>query len=273
MSFDLVVFDPSRAPRDRPAFMEWYVEQLREPGPGEVDTSPALSAWLQEFILEFPAMNGPLATGRDHPRRTDYAVREHLILASFAWSQATAGCQAMLKSAGRHGLGVFDASTTDGAIEFPGSVTDASPAGSTVDLDAVHGFLEEHLPLWTAGFALQYMGDLGPSEDPPGHASATFRLLALDFEAPAPRITGIKEQPVPLCPLGADTDHVLAYLHETLALLERAGEDAAASEHVCWQLPGDLFHRDVFTVEDATTPEDVRALLRHPSRLGGLIPR
>jgi len=54
MSYDLMVFEPSVAPRDRAQFMEWYHQQTQwSEGHGYNDpavASPALQRWFQDMI-------------------------------------------------------------------------------------------------------------------------------------------------------------------------------------------------------------------------------
>lgn len=125
MSYDLMVFDPSAAPRDPKAFLAWYDEQTEwTEGHGYHDpsvTSPALRAFFLEMIQTFPALNGPYANDEhDDPRSTDYAVGKHVIYAAFSWSQMEPAFRAMVALARRHDVGFFDVSDTDGAIVFPG---------------------------------------------------------------------------------------------------------------------------------------------------------
>ena len=76
MSYDLMVFEPTAAPRERDAFLAWYRTQTSWSEPhGYNDpkvTSPRLSAWFEEMILTYAPMNGPLRSkNMDDPKVTD----------------------------------------------------------------------------------------------------------------------------------------------------------------------------------------------------------
>ena len=125
MSYDLMVFEPTAAPRDRSGFLSWYDEQTQwAEGHGYDDpavSSPLLRAWFLEMIESFPAMNGPYASGDiDDPKVTDYSVGKDVIYVAFAWSQVDPAFKTMAAVAKKHGLGFYDVSAEDGAIVFPG---------------------------------------------------------------------------------------------------------------------------------------------------------
>ncbi|MEM7205791.1 MAG: hypothetical protein AAF628_36390 [Planctomycetota bacterium] len=121
MSYDLMVFDHDAAPRDRPGFMGWYDQQTEWSEDHSYD-DPAvcgepLRAWFLDIIVQFPAMNGPHASGQDDDATvTDYSVGTKVIYAAFAWSQAEAARAAVLRLAERHRVGFFDASADVGGL-------------------------------------------------------------------------------------------------------------------------------------------------------------
>ena len=125
MSYDLMVFEPSAAPRARKDFMAWYKQQTQWSEPHgyndpSVSTAP-LREWFMEMISAFPAMNGPYASDDiDDPNVTDYSIGNHVIYAAFAWSRAEPAYQSMVALAKKHGVGFFDVSASEGAIVFPG---------------------------------------------------------------------------------------------------------------------------------------------------------
>lgn len=129
MSYDLAVFDPDHAPRDREAFLEWYAEltdwkdhiDYNQPD----NASPKLRAWFDDMILEFPPLNGPLAdplNSFEEPstETTDYSIDEFLIDLGFRWSLAERAYDAVLSRAQKHGVGFFDVSSSELDIVFPG---------------------------------------------------------------------------------------------------------------------------------------------------------
>lgn len=125
MSYDLMVFEPTAAPRDRAAFMSWYGQQTEwAEGHSYADpavTSPALQRWFQEMIQYFPPLNGPLAsTNLDSPQVTDHCIGQVVVYSAFAWSQADAAYAKMRELAIKHSVGFFDVSADDGEILFPG---------------------------------------------------------------------------------------------------------------------------------------------------------
>lgn len=126
MSYDLMVFDAAAAPKGRPAFMAWYGQQTQwteTHGYNNPDVpTPPLRAWFREMIETFPPMNGPLAVSDDdidNPKVTDYSVGQWVIYAAFAWSEAQAAYRLSVDLAGKHGVGFFDVSATDGDIWLP----------------------------------------------------------------------------------------------------------------------------------------------------------
>ena len=125
MSFDLMVFDPAAAPRDRAAFMEWYAQQTEWSEDHSYDdpavASPALQRWFAEMAQDFPPMNGPLSDPvADGPEVTDHCIGRQVIYSAFAWSMADKAHAKMRELAIKHGVGFFHASDDPGEILIPG---------------------------------------------------------------------------------------------------------------------------------------------------------
>ncbi|WP_440116214.1 hypothetical protein [Paenibacillus sp. QZ-Y1] len=129
MSYDLMVFDPSKAPVDKPAFMEWYGEQTKWSEDHSYSDITVSSRKLQhlykELIQTFPPMNvddeifeAMEEAGTDN-RLTDYSLGEDLIYAAFAWSVAEDAYSLMRELAKKHQVGFFDVSGLDGEIIRP----------------------------------------------------------------------------------------------------------------------------------------------------------
>lgn len=126
MSFDLMVFEVSKAPQNKKDFMEWYKRQLEWSEDHDYDdaelTSPALRDWYYEMIASYPAMNGPDAPDDDaldadpdlEDRLTDYSVGHDVIYAAFAWSEAEKARELMWRLANKYGAGFFDISAQGG---------------------------------------------------------------------------------------------------------------------------------------------------------------
>ncbi|MYM67076.1 hypothetical protein GTP45_09570 [Pseudoduganella sp. FT55W] len=130
MSFDLMVFEPSAAPRTRAEFMRWYQEQAEWSEDHSYDdpavTSPALQNWFAEMIQYFPPLNGPLAVGDDRVDDltvTDHCIGRNVIYSAFRWDAANEAFDKMRELAIKHGVGFFHASDDEGEILFPGNGT------------------------------------------------------------------------------------------------------------------------------------------------------
>ena len=126
MSYDLMVFDPTVAPRDRRDFMRWYETQTQwSEGHAYNDplvSSPSLRAWFHEMRVFFPAMNGPFAsTAADDAMVTDHCIGRHVIYSAFAWSVAESAHTKMRELAIKHRVGFYDVSgdAGEGEILFP----------------------------------------------------------------------------------------------------------------------------------------------------------
>ena len=116
MSYDLIVFEPDAAPRDRMEFLDWIKDAAREDGgarSGPPSASPALWAWRNDMFEAFPASDGPrafdpystLAT-----RNATYRLVRHAIIAGFHWEASGAALFQVKKLVQKHRLGFFDAS-------------------------------------------------------------------------------------------------------------------------------------------------------------------
>jgi len=131
MSYDLMVFEPSVAPKSRNEFMAWYNKQTEwseEHGYQDHSvTSEALKNWFMEMIKHFPPMNGPLASDDDDdiddPKTTDHCIGKSVIYSAFAWSVAEEAHAKMRELAIKHSVGFFDVSANNGEILFPGEMS------------------------------------------------------------------------------------------------------------------------------------------------------
>lgn len=124
MSYDLLVFDASVAPRDREDFLEWYDELTEwedEPYDNPDRLSPNLKAWFAEMIETYPPMNGPLAR-RDlsaEQRAADYSLAPSLIYIAFSWSVAEQAFARTKELAAKHGVGFFNVSSETSDVWAP----------------------------------------------------------------------------------------------------------------------------------------------------------
>jgi hypothetical protein len=119
-----MVFEPTAAPRDRPAFLEWYREQTRRSEDHGYDDlnvcSPALQRWFADIAQIFPAMNGSQASencGDSHV--TDHCCGRTVIYSAYAGSVAAAAFERTRELAIAHSVGFFAASEVIGELLFP----------------------------------------------------------------------------------------------------------------------------------------------------------
>lgn len=131
MSYDLMVFDPSKAPETKKEFMVWYnklTEWVEDVNYNEIKhTQPLLKQWFLEMIKTFPAMNGPYAADDDNFDEddsfvSDYCVATDAIYIAFAWSTAEDAYEKALQTARRCGAGFFDVSGGEQVILPNGTI-------------------------------------------------------------------------------------------------------------------------------------------------------
>jgi len=129
MSYDLMVFNPKKAPKTEPEFLKWYQKQSEWEENHSYDdvkvTTPELQNWFLEMTDDFPAMNGPHTPpdiddrfDNDDYTLTDYCIGKDVIYCGFRWSIAENAYIKMLTLAKKHKVGFFDVSG-DGNIMFP----------------------------------------------------------------------------------------------------------------------------------------------------------
>ena len=133
MSYDLMVFEKTKAPGTKKEFMDWYEKQTEWGEDHDYQTigvsSPALQSWFMEMKETFPPMNGEYAPGDEaieadeewESRLTDYCIGRDVIYAAFPWSQAEEAYELVRNLAQKHGVGFFDASGDEDVILPDGS--------------------------------------------------------------------------------------------------------------------------------------------------------
>lgn len=126
MSYDLMVFERTKAPQKRKEFLVWYdkeTEWSEEHGYDDsAVTSPALRNWYEEMIKTFPNMDSPDAEVEDddgEAHLTEYSIGHNVIYAAFAWSVAEEAYEKVKALAQKHGVGFYDVSNDDGDIILP----------------------------------------------------------------------------------------------------------------------------------------------------------
>jgi hypothetical protein len=128
MSYDLMVFEASAAPRDRDQFEQWYAAQTEWTEPHGYDdpnvASPTLRKWYEAITKTYPNMNSPDLTDEDFDTAlpSDYSIGTNVIYAAFAWTEAENAYPLVRQLAAEHGVGFYDVSDDqDGQeIYFPG---------------------------------------------------------------------------------------------------------------------------------------------------------
>jgi hypothetical protein len=159
MSYDLLVFEPSAAPRDRAEFLKWWSAQSQwteEHGYNDPSVPPlALQSWYNEITATFPNLNGPgVSDDEIGPRHTDYTLGQSLIYAGFAWTEAETAYPLVRELAVKHQVGFFDASCDEPEPEiyFPGDSLRPPSGGSwrTIAADFRSGDLSKYMPQQTA---------------------------------------------------------------------------------------------------------------------------
>ena len=131
MSYDLMVFEKTKVPKTKEAFLEWFSKQTEWTEDHDYQSisvsSPALQGWFLEIKDTFPPMNGEYAPSMEqldqNPQleisMTDYSIGREMIYAAFAWSVADDARELVVKLAQKHGVGFFDVSTDDCVVLLP----------------------------------------------------------------------------------------------------------------------------------------------------------
>jgi hypothetical protein len=118
MSYDLMAFKEDVAPESKDDFMKWFGDQTNWKHDYDYtnpdNSSGELRAWFSEMIKTFPPMNGPLASdGVDDHNISDYSIAPDSIYVTFAWSVAEKAKTTAVALSKKHGVGIFDASSSN----------------------------------------------------------------------------------------------------------------------------------------------------------------
>ena len=146
MSYDLMVFDPDVAPRDRNSFVAWYQVQTQWAEPHSyndpVVSSPKLRAWFLDMVRNFPPVAGPYSRDDpEDPRVTEYAVGRCVIYGAYAWSESEIAKIQMTELAEKHGVGIFNPCVNPVDILFP------SASGELVKLEELEKVNADYISL------------------------------------------------------------------------------------------------------------------------------
>lgn len=159
MSYDLLVFDPAVAPRERTEFMIWYEQLVKWEEDRDYNSPVGVTGNLKNFYEnmreEFPPMNGPDAYDFDQPSPpipepkpkgiplgsntmsssppvafnealiSDYCIAGNAIYIAFAWSVSDLAYNRVFNTALTTGVGFFNVSANNGEIlHDPGQFKD-----------------------------------------------------------------------------------------------------------------------------------------------------
>ena len=126
MSYDIVIFDSKKAPKDIDAFMEWCEEQedlMNESlDVDEYETSSKkLHTWFLDICIEVIPLSGPFSNwdapdfveGQDDEHGADYFFAKHTVFLMFSTLETKPLFLKVKESAKNHNLGYFDFDTDE----------------------------------------------------------------------------------------------------------------------------------------------------------------
>lgn len=131
MSYDLMVFEKTKAPKTKKEFLAWFEKQAEWEEEHDYQTisvaAPALQNWFMEMKQTFPPMNGEYAPDDEEIEAdeelerhlTDYCIGREVIYAAFAWSAAEEAYELVRKLAQKHDVGFFDVSSEEADVILP----------------------------------------------------------------------------------------------------------------------------------------------------------
>ena len=150
MSYDIAVFEPNDALRDRASFLAWY-ESRTQWGPRAYDptyVTPRLKSWFNEMIETYPPLNTPnrpsMRDADRWPNVVDYVFAEDMIYVAISGASVTIGRETVTRIAAKHGVGVYERSdsgdvlfpTASGTLEIAHRDENAAPFDPTQPLNA-----------------------------------------------------------------------------------------------------------------------------------------
>ena len=127
MSYDLMVFEISKAPKTKKEFLDWYEKQTQWSEDHSYSdpeaASPALKDWYAKMKKTFLAMNENSSADEnldedEESYLTDYSIGSSVIYTAFSWARAEEAYTLTTSLAQKCGVGFFDVSG-DGDIVLP----------------------------------------------------------------------------------------------------------------------------------------------------------
>jgi hypothetical protein len=150
MSYDLFVFDPNAAPRDRAAFKKWFNEQVKRGQDNPARSAACLQSWYASMLPVWPNMQEIDDDQVDDPHVTGYSCTPHSIYIDFRWSVAEEAYEATRSNAVKCEVGFYDVSgdNGDGEIYFPGDALREQSDGNwrEVAADFRSGDVSKYIP-------------------------------------------------------------------------------------------------------------------------------
>lgn len=129
MSYDLMAFEISKAPKDREEFLKWYDEQTEWGEEHDYDdinvSSEKLQAFYKEMIKTFPPMDGEDSPNDEEMENNpeledylaDYCIGCDVIYIAFSWSKEKEAYNLMKELCEKYQVGFFDVSG-DGEVFY-----------------------------------------------------------------------------------------------------------------------------------------------------------
>lgn len=122
MSYDLMAFEISKAPKDREEFLNWYEKQTEWGEAYDYDdinvSSEKLQNFYKEMIKTFPNMNGENCPSDEELEKnpelesylTDYCIGYDVIYIAFSWDRDEEAYNLMKELCEKYQVGFFDVS-------------------------------------------------------------------------------------------------------------------------------------------------------------------
>ena len=129
MSYDLMAFEISKAPKEKEDFLKWYDKQSEWEENHDYDdinvSSEKLQNFYKEMIKTFPPMNGADCPSDEEIENnpeledylTDYCIGYDVIYIAFSWSKDEEAYNLMKKLCKKYQVGFFDVSE-DGDVFY-----------------------------------------------------------------------------------------------------------------------------------------------------------
>jgi hypothetical protein len=126
MSYHLLVFAPTAAPKEASAFGLWFQAQTEWPEHHDYEdpavATLSLKAWCLDMMQRFPPRSGPYREElppEDKSLLADYSIGRNIVFVAVQPSQAKAALQLARALAAQHCVGLYEASASPAAVRLP----------------------------------------------------------------------------------------------------------------------------------------------------------